>query len=522
MPGAPLSISDPDSSLEYEADRAAEQVVGGGANPALRSAGAPMVSRQVDTRSMPAPDGRVIKVERNVNPGHCKLAPQSRASTSSDITASNAFLQIDLCRGSVAGQVRGEIDYGEALQQASKAVSGLLSNVASGQPSAQALSTFSNDLKRLRPGAQVTLNLLASDLFRLDITGLGNVSAAGGASGQATARAQFDVGPVQLGVQGTVSGGSQEQTRYQITGTVTFGGTHQQAPDCRACDCDQPNITFQCTQFPGRTPVKPPPVQLGPRFIPYFFKYADVTPNKDLLNLSQQNLLEAINLITSGYTIARIEGSASPEGPLEGTRGSFKNNTNLAQKRAEKGKELLQKAITDALGSPLEMRREKLLQALNVGYPVVGRGELFGSGAKDETPDPELFSALRTTLAPPAPGQPDPLAQEHVTGEGLSAAVQAETTKDVEEFRTGKRGQQKLSNKERLEAIYQPLRRALIVLNPPPPPPVNLVLTPEGGEKIVGRGFKCEKEQRALFADVAISESFEGECKVPGWRPDQE
>src|SRR6266704_6746434 len=63
MPGAPLSISDPDSSLEYEADRAAEQVVGGGANPALRSAGAPMVSRQVDTRSMPAPDGRVIKVE---------------------------------------------------------------------------------------------------------------------------------------------------------------------------------------------------------------------------------------------------------------------------------------------------------------------------------------------------------------------------------------------------------------------------------------------------------------------------
>src|SRR6266568_6653157 len=121
MPGAPLSISDPDSSLEYEADRAAEQVVGGGANPALRSAGAPMVSRQVDTRSMPAPDGRVIKVERNVNPGHCKLAPQSRASTSSDITASNAFLQIDLCRGSVAGQVRGEIDYGEALQQASKA-----------------------------------------------------------------------------------------------------------------------------------------------------------------------------------------------------------------------------------------------------------------------------------------------------------------------------------------------------------------------------------------------------------------
>src|SRR5262249_2403665 len=157
------------------------------------------------------------------------------------------------------------------LQQAGQAVSKLLSSVASGQPSSQALGTLANDLKQLKPGAQVKLNLLASDVFRLDITGLGDVTPGGTTTGKGTARGEFDVGPVKLSVEGSVSGGSQQQTRYEITGDITFGGTKQRAPDCFVCKCGEPNVSFACTHLPDKGGKPPPPLPPSTsRYIPYF------------------------------------------------------------------------------------------------------------------------------------------------------------------------------------------------------------------------------------------------------------
>jgi hypothetical protein len=516
----PIGISKPDTASEYQAEHAADRVTSGFTSRALPRSHVSLVAREQDTRTMPAEDGGVDRVVRDVTPGKCALVPESRASVTGDITTSKSFLQIDLCRGSVSGQISGELDYSEALQQAGQAVSTLLSNASSGQSSSQALSTFSNDLKQLKPGAQVKLNFLASDVFRLDITGLGDASVAGGLSGKASARAQFDTGPVKLIVEGSASGGTQEQTRFEITGNISFGGSRQRAPDCYVCECGKPKITFNCAHIPGKggnTPPSKPPAAPQPRYIPYFFDYADITPNPRLVQMNEANLDEAVSLLNGNYTIARIEGSASPEGPVEGKRGRFTNNTLLAEARAVEGKKKLDAAIQRAIQSPLrQIHTDQLTRALRVGYPVIGRGELFGANEKGEVPDEALLAHLQKTLELPVEGKSDPLAQEHVTGRGLSAAVLAESQGAFEAFRTGKRGDKKLRKEERLEAAYEPLRRALIVFDPPPLPPPNLRLSQAQIENVIGKPIDCTDVHRALFANVPIAHPFEGECKGPG------
>jgi hypothetical protein len=515
----PVGIGDPGSVLEREADGAAERLMSEQPVQRLAASSVPLISREVDTRSMPAKDGGTDQVSRDVTPGKCALGPQSRASTSGDIDAGSAFLQLDLCRGNMEGQLRGELDYGDALKQAGQAVGKLLSGAASGQGTQQALSTFANDLKQLKPGAQVKLNFQASDVFRLDLGGTGNASVAGGASGKATARATFDTGPVNLVIEATASGGSQQKTDYGVTVNIEFGGKGLQAPDCHVCQCSDPKINFSCAHVPPSTPGKPPPgpVAAQPRYIPYFFKYAETTPNAQRLAMNEQGLREAVNLILNGYTVARIEGSASPEGPEQGRRGSFKNNTRLAEARAIEGKKQLDAAIHKTLDSPfLIMRTENLSHALSASYPVIGRAELFGAGPTGEVDDRALLPHLQNVLAPPAEGKPDPLAQEHVTGAGLSTEVQRGDQEDVEAFRSGKRDNRKLGRDERLQAIYEPLRRALIVLDPPAAPPPDLRLSQKAIEKAIGQPVACSDENKALFAHVPVAQPFEGECKAPG------
>ncbi|MGB3463174.1 MAG: DUF4157 domain-containing protein [Rhodanobacter lindaniclasticus] len=522
LPDVPVGVSDPGSALERQADHAADRVVSGRPVGALPRARVPLIARELDTRDMTASDGGIDHVTREVTPGKCALAPETRTSTSGDITASTAFLQLDLCHGSTAGQVRGEVDYGDALKQAGQAVGKLLSNAASGQGSQQALGTFADDLKQLQPGAKIRMNLQASDVFKLDLTGTGNASVAGGATGKATARAEFDTGPVNLVVEGSVAGGNQQQTSYDVTVSIEFGGRRLQAPDCRACQCTDPKISFACSHVPpkGARPPAPPPSAAKPtRYIPYFFKYAETapTPNKAMQTLSDNGLQEAVNLLLGGYRIARIEGSASPEGPEKKERGSFKNNTVLAKARAEQGKRLLDERIKKNLDGLMIMRSEPLKQALAASYPVVGRAELFGTDASGkEVADPALMSHLRDKLAAPAEGQPDPLAQEHVIGAGLSVDAQSADQADVDAFRTGRRGDRRLSRDERLQAIYEPLRRALIVLEPPPQPPPDLRLSQKDIENVIGAPVDCTDKNKALFANVPIAKPFEGECKAPG------
>lgn len=475
----------------------------------------PMLSRQTDTRTMPAKDGGTDSVTRVITPAKCNLGPHLFTNVSKDISASNAFLEIDLCRGSVSGEIRGDVDYGDALKTAGQAVAKMLNSVSSGQPSAQAMSTLANDLKQLKPDAKITLNLQASDVFRLDITGLGTATPGGTVTGQATARAEFDVGPVKLSLEGTVSGGNQEKTSYQITGNVGLGGSRLEKPNCQKCICGKPDIKFACSHIPprGNNPPPPAPKSATPRYVPYFFPYSCATPSPER---NKQNLAEAVRWIRQDYTIARVEGNASPEGPVEGMRHGkckFENNTKLAQARAEEAKKQLDAELRASMSNDLIMRPEVYQHALSASYPVVGRGELFGSDEKGEVPESRLLPHLESTLAPPKEGHPDVLAQEHIAGEGLSSSAQAGAEADIATFRN-----KKLAKQKRLEALYGELRRALIVLNPPPPPPPNLRLSQHQVENVIGTSIDCTPAHRALFKDVPIDQDklFEGDCRPAG------
>uniref|UniRef100_A0A7C1FII2 DUF4157 domain-containing protein n=1 Tax=Caldilinea aerophila TaxID=133453 RepID=A0A7C1FII2_9CHLR len=508
---------------EREADAAAQAVVDGGRAAIQQRSQHAMIARFTESRTTTEADGSTVEVERILTPGRCRLAPETRTGSSGDITGQQAFLEINACRGRVSGGVRGEINYGDAINDAAAAAARLLTNLGSGQRPDQALRSFESDLRQLTPNARLRFNLGAPG-FRANLEGAGQASMAGGASGQAQLRLEFDVGPVTIGAQGAVQGGTQQQTSGTVSVTIE-PRRRESTSQCYVCACSPPRIEFRCTRRTPHTPTTPP-ARPQPVIVPLFFKYADITPRPGWERRYEEMLQLAVTRIRSGYTIARIEGFTSPEGPTRQQRpGGFEGNVQLAQRRATEAQSDLQQALRADLGNLLIMRgSEHVRTALSATYPVVGRGELFGAtAAGTEVANRQLFSHLQSTLGAPQPGQPDPLAEANVTGERIPEEVRAETEAQAAEFRTGQRGQQRLTQAQRLEAIYQPLRRALIHLDPPPPPPPDLRPSPETLRAIVGEPIACTDAHRALFANVQLpaNQMFEGECSEPGQRPDR-
>ncbi|HRA68333.1 MAG TPA: DUF4157 domain-containing protein [Caldilinea sp.] len=507
---------------EREADAAAQAVAGGGQATVRQQSAQAMIARFVDSRTTTEPDGSTVEVERVVTAGRCRQVPETRSDTSGDITAQQAFLEINACRGRVSGGARGEINYGDAINDAAAAAARLLTNLGSGQQPDQAVRSFESDLRGLTPNARLRFNLGVPG-FRANLEGTGQASMAGGASGQAQLRLEFDVGPVTVGAQGSVSGGTQDQPGGAVTVTVE-PRRREPTSQCFVCACSAPRIEFRCTR---RTPSRPttPPARPQPVIVPLFFEYADVTPRPGWEQRYQEMLRLAVTRIRAGYTIDHIEGFTSPEGLTQRRPGGrFEGNIRLAERRAVEAQADLQQALRADLSGLLVMRGgEHVRAALGATYPVVGRGELFGATATGEVANRQLFSHLQSTLGAPQPGQPDPLAEQNVTGEAIPASVRDESEAQVAEFRTGRRGAQRLTQTQRLEAIYQPLRRALIYLNPPPPPPPDLRLSPETLRAVVGEPITCTVAHRALFAGVTIppGQLFEGECSEPGERPDR-
>lgn len=508
---------------EREADAAAQAAVNGRQATIRQRSPQAMIARFTESRTTTEADGSTVEVERVLTPGRCRQVPETRTQTSGDITGQQAFLEINACRGRVSGGARGEINYGDAINDAAAAAARLLTNLGSGQRPDQAVRSFENDLRQLTPNARLRFNLGAPG-FRANLEGTGQASVAGGASGQGQLRLEFDVGPVTIGAQGTVQGGTQEQPSGTVTVTVE-PRRRESTSQCFICACSPPRIEFRCTRRTPRTPT-PPPARPQPAIVPLFFKYADIAPRPGWERRYEEMLQLAVTRIRSGYTIARIEGFTSPEGPTRQQRpGGFEGNIELAKRRATEAQSDLQQALRADLGNLIIMRGgEHVRAALSATYPVVGRGELFGAtAAGTEVANRQLFSHLQSTLAAPQPGQTDPLAEANVTGERIPESVRAETEAQVAEFRTGQRGQQRLTQAQQLEAIYQPLRRALIHLDPPPPPPPDLQPSPEMLRAIVGEPITCTGAHRALFANVPLpaNQIFEGECSQPGQRPDQ-
>ena len=517
----PTVIGDAESTLEQQADQAADRVLSGSIAGRLPGATQAMIARSASPKELKTSDGGTDQVFRDVKPGHCELKPATYMDPSKGIDANSAFLELDLCRGNVAGSIRGEIDYGDTLRQAAQIVGNALSSVKPGFDAAQASKQLLNDLKQLGPEVKVSGSLQVGRAFEGGLEAKGSVTPAGRSTVDLHIEGRPGGSRVRIFGEGGVSKDPGQKPEVHVGGGIKIDlDPTPPAPDCRKCACGDPKVTFTCTHTtPPPHKDKPPPkkVDSQPRFFPFFFKLAETAPNEKLLATSQQQLREAVSAIQGDFVIARIEGSASPEGPESKPRGKFKGNIDLAQRRADEGKRLLDEEIQKTLHNPLIMRSENLKRALSASYPVVGRGELFGSDDKGEVADEKLEPHLKAKLAPTTDEKADPLKQEHVTGAGLSPEAQQVGQEDVDAFRTGQRGKRTLTKDERLQAIYEPLRRALIVLNPLSPSAPKFDPLKRDVQLDVGETKKidCTDQHRALYANEPIDNPFEGECRMP-------
>ncbi|TQV82727.1 DUF4157 domain-containing protein [Exilibacterium tricleocarpae] len=508
MSGAPAAVAG--SRFEHEADTAARSVVEGRRPEVLQSSSRPLFARQQARHTLPQADGSEVIVSRFITPGNCRLRPETRTTVSGDITRSGAFLEVTSCRGNVSGGGRGELNYDQALNDAGRAAANLLTNLAGGRPPGDAFDTFRRDISNVSPEAQLRFNL---DLpgVRAQISGTASGSLAGGVSGTGRARVEVDVGPLTVGVEPSVTGGTNDPTEGRVM--VTVGNRRSRTePNCFVCACSEPQIVHRCS-------LRPPPQAPAPRLqsviIPLFFEFEETTPRPGWERRYADMLQLAVSRIGQGYRIERIVGNASPEGAQRprSARARFRGNIDLAQRRAQEARDDLNRALQAALGG-LQMRGlANIRAALSSQYPVEGRGELFGTAGTGEVADPALRRHLQTTLRTPAAGEVDPLEERDVLSEDLPAGVRAEVGGVVEDFRAGNRNP---------SALFPFFRRALIYLEPPAPV-VDFQLSPEAIRQIIGDPIPCAEEHiRALTNANPLPSTgmFRGEqCNRPGQRP---
>jgi hypothetical protein len=507
---------------EPEADAAADAVLSGRNASVIGRTTQPLLAKFSERKTMTDPDGAEVQVDRIINPGKCVSKPETRTSSKKDVTGEQAFLELDFCKGRTGASARGEVNYGEAIDKARTAASNLAQNLASQRPD-QALQTFRDELGQISPNAKVETSFQVPGA-RVGATATGAASGAEGASGQAVVTGAVDFKSLTFRVEYQVDVGTRQETSQQVLVTVGTRDRGKQDRNCFICVCSDPEILFQCHKPPGKS--KPPPAPRTPAIVPLFFKYKTTDPREDWIDQYRKALQLAVQHIRDGYTVARIEGNASPEGPEQPKRKGGFNNIDLAQERAVEARSDLQGVISAARAGFGMRGLKNLGDALLASYPVEGKGELFGKAGGKEVSERGMFGHLEKELKAPSEGEPDKLAEAHVTGEGLPSEIGAEVAGQVEEFRTGMRGTQKLSQAERLEAIYRPLRRALIFLKPPPPPkpkPKFLVgrpITPDVAEAAFGEEIDCTEAHMKLFAGSAPpkAEMFTGECTEPGER----
>lgn len=508
--GYELSIGAPTDAAEIEADRAAEyepvNAVGasGPSRPSDgRTVGAgtvpPNIARFAESRKLVEPSGETVDVTRNVTPGHCASESSTKKSATVGAAGGRAFIELMICRGASGAAARGEIDYGPALQQVSAATARLLQGLQSGRNQSRVLQRFEQDMKAVTPSAAVRINLQVPGV-RAMLLGTARASAGQGVAATGTARVEGDIRPVTIGVEGQVSGGTNQPTGYQAVITFGWNLPHGPSPQCYTCACTDPKVEFSCVRHPVPGTSKPPDVP-QPVVLPLFFVYATTKPREAYA----ETMAAAVRTVESGYRIARIEGSCSPEGPLRKGPG-FEGNVQLAQDRADKADKDLREGLRKA--AVVSMRGVDALQhAINEAHPVVGRGELFGGAPGSEIPERALPKHLREVLKTPGPDEKDPLVEEHVIGGDLPPEVSGRASTLVGQFRAGRGG---------VETIYPLFRRALIFLEPIPPSrgPIPIQLSPDVLRSVLGDPIPCDDRHRQVFDALPLNASqlYEGNC----------
>jgi hypothetical protein len=296
--------------------------------------------------------------------------PQTQTSVSAGWDNNDIWLDIDICRGGTAAQIKPKIDLPAALRKA-------LGNALAGSP---ALTGGT-----LSPGLQITV--VQTDSFTLTLGPSINVDRTGVTGGGLTATVQTpDV---------TVSGG----VSYDAPSRGTFftlslsGGSPQRHVDCTTKE--RRRLVFECERITHVPAVPEVPELKDEKIVYLFFVYPTAKIRPDLELPTE----EIRNLSKQGYRVTSIEGFTSPEGPREQQTKAFEGNIALGQERADAAIEWLRKVACPSCDLS--------------GVPSRGRSELPPQvgAAEPETKGPPMERDAVKEFLGADPGQtPDPLA----------------------------------------------------------------------------------------------------------------
>ncbi len=560
----------------------------------INKTGKNYISKYDRHKTMTDSSNRKVKVTQYVIPGKCKTRAIPESEVTAGITATKAFFEFKYCKGNFAAEGVGSLKYlgglidkilagknkeenFQKLQESLKKAGPLAgmsltirfhSFLAKFEGSGKAgidkslkgevtgILRYTKGKFRIEGIAQhkglmdqikkikITTLRLNTDIGLVEIRFTGGMVSEETTGGKTKnyifqGKIQYRLSPggiapgvgVEYRKQYLPSGMSIDQIVFTVG--IEYGGSipKVEKPDCFKCSCSDPQKAYVCELIKPE-PKKPKPQE---RYIyPVFYEYALAKDQKGKAVQNKQMVKKAVDKISEGYYVERIEGRTSPEGPLKQKTGSkFEGNINLAKLRAEVAKAKLIKEVkarlikavkNHPLNSILRMRQNEYLQneylqeVLKTTFPVEGTApkdgkssaELFGATPQGtEVKERNMFKHLLKELAKPKEGEPDKLSQEHVIDKNLPPDIKKHIEAEVEAFRSGKRGKVTLGKKSRLQTVYRLFRRALIFLKRRPKKLKKSDLFPKKLSAI-----HCDAEHKNIFKNVPIPDSWktEGKC----------
>jgi hypothetical protein len=432
-------------SAELEADKVADAVLRGEPSPkiqqhssVLRREARPscMVSSasSPDQRNVQCGDQRYRVTISIVN----SREPETQTSVDFGWNDTSILLDIEICRGGTAVNIRPSVNLREALIN-------IIGNLLGRSDALQGV-TITPELRII---------IVQSRRYSISLSGgpivdLGSREVTGGRGGIS---ADTPIGRLGLGVEGRRGG------QVMVTVRVTPGDFR---PETRDCSRRRRRLRMRCERITVIPAVHPTPERTETlrREVYLLFPYAKSSPIERVLiregsgRPRTSSISEVSAIGTQGYRVQSIEGFASPEGPrLPSRRRRFIGNEQLSQNRANEAQSWLVTNCPDCE---------------EMSVTPAGRSELFSPGQTPEVEGRPLTQyATEEFLA-----SNDPLRQG--TEQELRTLEQAplQTQRD---------------------SIYPLLRRAVIVLERSV---VVQPARPESPRRVVPSNVTCPREVR--------------------------
>ncbi len=412
-----LAIGASSDSAEVEADKVADAVVSGERGPSIQQRPSLLrreVRQSCRVSSTPRPYQRMVECGRQRYRVTIYFSssrqPQTQAAANLGWNDNAIWLNIDICRGGTAVNIRPTVNLPQALVD-------VVGNLLGGSDALQGVT--------LTPELRITI--VQSRNYSISLSGGPTVEPGTGQVTGGRGGISVDTSSGRYGLD--VSGTGQSLT---VSVSVTPGDFR---PESRDCSTTRRRLEMRCERITvtRAVPATPAVYRTSRREVYLLFPYAQSSPVRRVLmgedggRPRASNDSEVRTLGDQGYQVQSVEGFASPEGPRpQSQRRRFIGNDQLSQNRASQAQRWFETNCPNCGGQAVA---------------PIGRSELYSPG---QTPELEG----------------DPLTR-HATPEFLSGdPLRPETEQERQRL-----GQASLQTQR--DSVYPLLRRAYIVLTRP-------------------------------------------------------